>query len=154
LVAEGDRYRIQTPVALGDEFFFAPDPATTVQPIRLMLSGPITIGHVHFTPGSAKLTDAGRIVLSEVAHQMKMSGLMGAYLVGNTDRSGSADMNLALSEKRAAKAAKYLNRALNNLGVVGANVTYESMGEYLSDSRDGVVDEFDRKVSIMIHPGL
>ncbi len=154
LVQEGGRLLIQRPVSIGDEFYFAPNADTSTRPIRLVLSGPINIGHIHFAPGSAKLSDSARIVLSEIANQMKTSGLNGAYLVGRTDRSGSADANLALSEKRAIAVAKYLNRFLDDLGMVGAEITYESMGEYESNMREGSTNPFDRKVSVMLYPAM
>ena len=154
LIAEGDRYRLQAPVSLRDEFLFAPNPDTASKPVRLLISGPINIGHVHFGAGSAKLTDEARIALAHVAQQMKSSGLNGAFLVGNTDRSGNEDANLVLSEKRARVVARYLKQSLANLGVVGAQITYESMGEYQAIGMDGGSNKYDRKVSITLHPGI
>jgi outer membrane protein OmpA-like peptidoglycan-associated protein len=87
-----------------------------------------------------------------MAQQMMNSGLMGAYLVGMTDRSGSDAANLSLSLRRANSAAKYLNRKLTQLGAEGPKVTVENMGEYLSSAKAGIVDPYDRKVSVMVYP--
>ncbi|MEY3455315.1 MAG: hypothetical protein RLZZ92_435 [Actinomycetota bacterium] len=90
--------------------------------------------------------------LTEMAKQMYNSGLLGAYLVGMTDRAGSNDSNLALSLKRVNVASKYLSKKLANLGATGAVIKTENMGEYLASTKDGLVDPFDRKVSVLIYP--
>jgi outer membrane protein OmpA-like peptidoglycan-associated protein len=82
------------------------------------------------------------------------SGLLSAYLVGMTDSAGSEKANLALSAKRASAASKYLSKKLSQLGVFGAVITTESMGEYLSTTKNGVIDPYERKVSVMVYPTI
>lgn len=152
LVKEGDEYLLQSPVAISENIFFGADSQTAGRPVRVMLQGPINLGHIHFNSGSAKLTADGKLVITEMAQQMYNSGLLGAYLVGMTDRAGSEDANLALSLKRVNAASKYLSKKLAQLGASGAVIKTENMGEYLASSKDGVVDPFDRKVSVLIYP--
>jgi outer membrane protein OmpA-like peptidoglycan-associated protein len=149
---DGDRYFVDAEIPAGQVVYFGPNADTVAQPIRVMLNGPINIGHVHFASGSSALTAETRKALRLVAKEMKDSNLTSAYLVGMTDRSGSETANLTLSEKRANVAATYLNKKLAELGVTNSSVTTENMGEYLSEKRDGTVNPFDRKVSILIYP--
>ena len=149
---DGDRYFVDAEIPAGQVVYFGPNAETVAQPIRVMLNGPINIGHLHFASGSAALTAETRKALRLVAKEMKDSNLTSAYLVGMTDRSGSESANLTLSEKRAAVAAAYLNKKLTALGVTNSSITTENMGEYLSEKRDGTVNSFDRKVSILIYP--
>ena len=78
--------------------------------------------------------------------------LVGAYLVGTTDRTGSESANVALSAKRAAATASYLKSQLVSLGVESPMITTEGMGEYLSTKKDGNSNPYDRKVSITVYP--
>ena len=152
MVKDGGEYLLQSSVAVGDNVFFGTVSQTAGRPVRVMLEGPINLGHVHFNSGSAKLSVEGKMVIAEMAKQMYNSGLLGAYLVGMTDRAGSNDSNLALSLKRVNVASKYLSKKLANLGATGAVIKTENMGEYLASTKDGLVDPFDRKVSVLIYP--
>lgn len=152
MVANAGDYLIQEPVALGENVFFGTDTETAGRPVRVMVQGPINLGHVHFASSSATLSKDAKAVLREMARQMQTSGLLGAYLVGMTDRAGSENANLSLSLKRVNAASNYLNKKLSDLGVTGAVIKTEYMGEYESVSKDGVVNPFDRKVSVMVYP--
>jgi outer membrane protein OmpA-like peptidoglycan-associated protein len=154
MVKEGEEYLLQSSVALGENIFFGTDSQTAGRPVRVMVDGPINLGHVHFNSGSAKLSVEGKMVITEMARQMYNSGLLGAYLVGMTDRAGSIDSNLALSQKRVTAASKYLSKKLAQLGATGTMIKTENMGEYLASTRDGIVDAFDRKVSVLIYPNV
>lgn len=154
MVKDGGQYLLQSPVAVGENIYFGPDSQTAGRPVRVLLEGPINLGHVHFNSGSAKLTFYGKLVIAEMAQQMYNSGLLGAYLVGMTDRAGSSDANLALSLKRVNAASKYLSKKLAQLGATGAVIKTENMGEYLASSKDGVIDPFDRKVSVLVYPAI
>ena len=149
---DGDRYFITADVPAGEVVYFGPDTQTVSSPVRVMMEGPINIGHVHFKTGSAKLTSNAKKALTLMAQEMKASNLTSAYLVGMTDRSGSNDANLTLAERRANSAASYLKNKLASLGVAKFVVTTETMGEYLSDTKDGTVNTYDRKVSVLIFP--
>jgi hypothetical protein len=61
---------------------------------------------------------------------------------------------LVLAGKRAEAAATYLKKKLSGLGVMNPVIKTETMGEYLSTSKDGVVNLNDRKVSVLIYPTI
>lgn len=149
---DGDRYFITADVPAGDVVYFGPDTQTVSTPVRVMMDGPINIGHVHFNSGSAKLSANAKKALGLIAKEMAASNLTSAYLVGSTDRAGSNDANLSLAEKRANAASAYLSKKLAALGIAKYVVTTETMGEYLSSKKDGTVNTYDRKVSVLIYP--
>lgn len=149
---EGDRYFINGEVTAGNVVYFGPDTETVASPVRVMMDGPIKIGHVHFATSATKLTAEAKKALRLMAEEMAGSNLTSAYLVGSTDRAGSNDANLTLAQKRANAAASYLQKKLAALGVVKSVVTTETMGEYLSTKPDGSVNTYDRKVTVLIYP--
>jgi outer membrane protein OmpA-like peptidoglycan-associated protein len=118
------------------------------------LQGPIDIGHLHFSSGSAALSNDAKIALNEIALQMMQSNLTAAYLVGTTDRVGSASSGMTLSLKRVNAAAAYLKSRLVIMGITNAVITTENMGEYLSNSKDGSANPEDRKVTVTIYPNF
>ncbi|MEY3148809.1 MAG: OmpA family [Actinomycetota bacterium] len=149
---EGDRYFVGANIAVGNVIYWGPDAESAADPVRVMIQGPINIGHIHFASASAKLSTVGKKALRLMAKEMANSNLTSAYLVGMTDRAGGNDANLSLSAKRAEAAAAYLEKKLDLLGIKNAVIRTESMGEYLSSKVDGTVNEFDRKVSVLIYP--
>lgn len=151
---EGDRFLIDHTITTSDSVFYGSDTTTVTRPVRVMLDGPINLGHVHFNSGSAKLSVEAKAALWAMATQMRDSGLTSAYLVGMTDRAGSDSANLALSRKRVDAASSYLEDQLVKLGVIGAVITTENMGEYLSVTKNGAVNPYDRKVSVLIYPTI
>lgn len=151
MVKDGDEYLLQDNIAVGEGVFFGPDSQTATKPIRVLLEGPINLGHVHFASGSAKLSEEARYVLGEMATQMFNSGLHSAFLVGKTDRSGGEAGNLALSLRRALVASRYLSMKLEDLGVNDPQITVENMGEYLSPVT-GPINPYERKVSVLVYP--
>jgi outer membrane protein OmpA-like peptidoglycan-associated protein len=148
------RYLINHVVTPMDDVNYAPDTMTAVRPVRVLLQGPIDLGHINFRPGSAVLSADAKVALNEMAMQMMASELTAAYMVGTTDRSGSESANLVLSRKRVDAAAAYLEKQLINLGVMNPAITTENMGEYLSTTRDGVSNLDDRKVTVLIYPNF
>lgn len=152
VVKDGDRYVVEGEVPAGQVVYFGPDTQTVGSPVRVMLQGPINIGHIHFASGSTKLSSDAKQALRVIADQMSTSNLTSAYLVGSTDRAGSNDSNLTLAQRRANTAAAYLQKQLSSLGVAKSAVSTETMGEYLSVKKDGSTNPYDRKVSILIYP--
>lgn len=148
------RYMLSHTVTPDDIVHFAPDTMSATKPIRVLLQGPINIGHVHFASGSSALTSDAKIALNEIALQMMSSNLTAAYLVGTTDRVGSEASGLTLSLKRVNVVSAYLKSRLANMGVTNASITTENMGEYLSTSKDGVANPEDRKVTVTIYPNF
>lgn len=149
---DGDRYFINTDIPSGQVIYFGTDTETVATPVRVMLEGPIKVGHVHFANGSTKLTAPAKQALRLMAKEMAVTNLTSAYLVGSTDRAGSNDSNLTLAQKRANVASAYLQKQLSALGVVKAVITTETMGEYQSSGKDGSVNPYDRKVTVLIYP--
>ena len=147
----GDRFQIEESIARDDEVSFATDSDTAPRPIRVLLTDPIPVGHVHFASGSKKLSDEAKAALDAIAAEMKNSGLLGALLVGRTDRAGSETANLSLGAKRAIAVKRYLGKSLSNLGMSDFALTRESLGEYLADASNGPTSLKDRKVSILIY---
>ena len=154
VIKQGDKYFINSHIALGENVYFGPDVQNVADPVRVIVDGPINVGHVHFKSSSSKLSSQAKRALSLIAEEMFNSNLTSAYLVGMTDRSGGESANLVLANKRAEAAASYLKKKLAGLGVMDPVITTESMGEYLSNSKDGVVNLKDRKVSVLIYPTI
>lgn len=154
VVPDSDRFMVLEPIAIGEKVNFLSGESSDVKPVRVLLDGPLAIGHLHFMPGSAKLSDAAKYVLDQTATQMRAAGLFGAYLVGSSDRAGSRKSNLMLSERRVIKAASYLRAALGGLDIVDPIIQTEFMGEYLSQDKNGSRNILDRKVSILLFPKL
>ena len=154
VIKQGDKYFINSHIALGENVYFGPDVQNVADPVRVIVDGPINVGHVHFKSSSSKLSSQAKRALSLIAEEMFNSNLTSAYLVGMTDRSGGESANLVLANKRAEAAASYLEKKLAGLGVMDPVITTESMGEYLSTSKDGVVNLKDRKVLVLIYPTI
>jgi outer membrane protein OmpA-like peptidoglycan-associated protein len=154
VIKQGDRYFINSHIALGENVYFGPDIQNVADPVRVLIDGPINVGHVHFNPSSSRLSSQAKTALTLMAKEMADNNLTSAYLVGMTDRSGGNTSNLVLAEKRAAAAASYLKKKLATLGVMEPVIKTEAMGEYLSSSNDGVINLNDRKVSVLIYPTI
>ncbi len=149
---DGDRYFISADIPAGNVVYFGPDTQTVSSPVRVMMDGPISVGHVHFDTASAKLSANAKKALRLIAKEMASSNLTSAYLIGSTDRAGTNDSNLTLAQKRANAASSYLQKKLAALGVAKYVLTTETMGEYLSSKGDGTANTYDRKVSVLIFP--
>jgi outer membrane protein OmpA-like peptidoglycan-associated protein len=154
VIKQGDRYFINSHIALGENVYFGPDIQNVADPVRVLIDGPINVGHVHFNTSSSRLSSQAKTALTLMAKEMADNNLTSAYLVGMTDRSGGNTSNLVLAEKRAAAAASYLKKKLATLGVMEPVIKTEAMGEYLSSSNDGVINLNDRKVSVLIYPTI
>jgi outer membrane protein OmpA-like peptidoglycan-associated protein len=152
VIKEENRYFINSNVPVGEKVYFGPNEQNVADPVRVMLEGPINVGHIHFARGSASLSANAKEAIGIVAQEMADHNLTSAYIVGMTDRSGSDSANLALSAKRASATATYLKKKLVGLGVENPRITTEAMGEYLSTKRDGISYAYDRKASIMVYP--
>jgi outer membrane protein OmpA-like peptidoglycan-associated protein len=152
VIKEENRYFINSNVPVGEKVYFGPNEQNVADPVRVMLEGPINVGHIHFARGSASLSANAKEAIGIVAQEMADHNLTSAYIVGMTDRSGSDSANLALSAKRASVTATYLKKKLVGLGVESPRITTEAMGEYLSTKRDGISYAYDRKASIMVYP--
>lgn len=154
VMKDGNRFFIDADVPLGEKVYFGPNEQNVADPVRVMIEGPINVGHVHFNRGSATLSVDAKEALKLVAREMADHNLTSAYIVGMTDRSGSEMANILLSAKRADAAATYLRKRLTSLGVLDSRITTEGMGEYLSEKKDGSEYTYDRKASILVYPTI
>ena len=152
IIKEADRYFVNADVPVGEKVYFGPNDDNVADPVRVMLQGPINVGHIHFASGSSKLNTNAKDAISFIAQEMASHNLTSAYLVGMTDRSGSDAANVVLSTKRAKLTADYLEKELLALGIKNPKITIEGMGEYLSTKKDGNSYLYDRKVSILVYP--
>ncbi len=152
VIKQGDKYFINSHIAVGENIYFGPDIQNVADPVRVLLAGPIKIGHINFNTASSKLSSQAKTALRLMAKEMADSNLTSAYLVGMADRVGGESDNLTLAGKRVEIAALYLERKLVDLGVMNPVIKTESMGEYLSNSKDGVENLNDRKVTVLIYP--
>jgi len=101
----------------------APDQAKLDDTAELtrILSGPIA----HFEFDKAQLTDQDRQKLQTLAKAMKAHTASRIRIAGNCDELGTTEYNLALGQRRAEVARKYLM----DLGVNGSRVDTISYGE-------------------------
>ncbi len=152
VIKQGDKYFINSHIAVGENIYFGPDIQNVADPVRVLLAGPIKIGHINFNTASSKLSSQAKTALRLMAKEMADSNLTSAYLVGMADRVGGESDNLTLAGKRVEIAALYLERKLVDLGVMNPVIKTESMGEYLSNSKDGIENLNDRKVTVLIYP--
>ena len=81
-------------------------------------------GMVHFAFDRSEITEADVPVLKDVAAQVNDLGIK-IVISGYTDDRGTEEYNLALGERRAAAARRYLE----NLGVPASQMTIVSYGE-------------------------
>jgi OOP family OmpA-OmpF porin len=77
---------------------------------------------IEFASGSAVITPRGRQILDQVVPYLKKAEGKAIQISGHTDSDGAADMNLKLSNERAAAVKQYLvakGLAADNLSAVG-----------------------------------
>ncbi|WP_322009716.1 OmpA family protein [Paraburkholderia sp. J12] len=79
-------------------------PAVTLPPTVIVLSG-----DAYFDTAQATLTPLARVELDRLIEEAKGVSINSVAVYGYTDSVGSADYNQALSERRAAAVATYLN---------------------------------------------
>ncbi len=63
---------------------------------------------IEFEPGSALLTDTGKLILDEMIEVLKKLDAKKFEVIGHTDNVGAPDRNLALSRSRAESVKTYL----------------------------------------------
>lgn len=80
---------------------------------------------IHFTPGSARLSNIAKAKLDEVALRMKQDPAATALIVGYTDSTGSAATNQRMSRQRAEAARQYL---VARHGIDASRISVEGKG--------------------------
>ena len=114
----------------------APPPPAPVE-------GECALAPVYFDFDSSTLESSARDALSQNASCIKEKGLKSVHITGLTDPRGTEEYNLALGDRRASSAKKYLK----SLGVQ-AEMSHSSMGEELASGQDEAGWSKDRRVDI------
>lgn len=101
---------------------------------------------VHFALGDASIEPAAAQILSNVARDIRRYNPREILLAGHTDRSGTDDYNLVLSQRRAVAVAK----ALNDRGIATRIIDQQAFGESepAVPTQDGVALFANRRVQI------
>lgn len=102
---------------------------------------------VYFTHNSAELTSAANAIIERSAKAAMAAKVKRAVLIGHTDRSGSSDYNMALSQKRAEAVAA----ALMSYGLPKAEVQSSHAGETSPQvaTDDGMRERMNRRVEVV-----
>ncbi len=103
--------------------------------------GPCSLRAVYFDYDSSELKPQSKEELSQNAQCMREEKIKSIHLTGLTDPRGTEEYNMALGERRANSAKKYLQ----SLGVAG-EVSHSSMGEELAKGTDESTWATDRRV--------
>jgi len=102
---------------------------------------PCSLRAVYFDYDSSDLKSQSKEELSQNAQCMREQNITSIHLTGLTDPRGTEEYNMALGERRASSAKKYLQ----SLGVEG-NITHSSMGEEMAKGTDESSWATDRRV--------
>ncbi|OGP34773.1 MAG: peptidoglycan-associated lipoprotein [Deltaproteobacteria bacterium GWC2_65_14] len=98
----------------------APAPApTTIQ------EQPVGFGNIHFDYDKSFIRDDAKPILGKVAEYLKKNPGAKLQIEGHCDERGTSEYNMALGERRASAASKYLK----NLGIAGNRLSTISYGE-------------------------
>lgn len=106
---------------------------------------------VFFNPDSAELTPQAKAILDNAASAYATCGDAQVMIAGHTDRKGSDQHNVLLSQRIAANVRAYLASRGMPVGVM----TTEAFGESrpLVDTEDGVSEPQNRRAEITFGPG-
>ena len=106
---------------------------------------------VFFDWDKADITPQAAAILDNAASQYAATGQAQVMLAGHADRSGAADYNVGLSQRRATAVREYLA----GRGVPEGVMTTEAFGESrpLVETADGVREPQNRRVEITFGPG-
>ena len=99
----------------------------------------------------ADITPQAAAILDNAAQAYQTTGQARVVLAGHADRSGPADYNVGLSQRRADNVRQYLS----GRGVPETAMTTEAFGESrpLVETADGVREPQNRRVEITFGPG-
>ena len=112
-------------------------------PPEPVASGPCTLDAVYFDFDSSNLDQSSRDKLSQSAACIKQRGVKAVHLTGMTDPRGTEEYNLALGDRRAQAAKKYLQ----SLGVQ-SKLSSSSMGKELATGSDESGWSRDRRADL------
>jgi OOP family OmpA-OmpF porin len=95
---------------------------------RLLTGGAITLEGLEFASGATALTEGRYPSLASLAEWLQANPEKSVALVGHTDASGALDVNVSLSQRRAASVRK---RLIENYGIPATQLEAQGVG-YLS----------------------
>ena len=126
--------------------FVQPAAAQTAQPP--CVAGPYM---VFFVPESDKLTPQAQAILDNAATAYASCAQAQVMIAGHTDRKGSDQDNVGLSQRIASAVRKYLVAK----GIPDGVITTEAFGESrpLVETPDGVSEPQNRRAEITFGPG-
>ena len=106
---------------------------------------------VFFDWDKDEITPQAAAILDNAAAQYASCGQAQVVIAGHADRSGAADYNVGLSQRRANNARSYLT----GRGVPDGVITTEAFGESrpLVETADGVREPQNRRVEVTYGPG-
>jgi outer membrane protein OmpA-like peptidoglycan-associated protein/opacity protein-like surface antigen len=106
---------------------------------------------VFFDWDKDEITPAAAAILDNAAAAYQQTGRASVTLAGHADRSGAADYNVGLSQRRANNVRSYLA----GRGVPDGSISTEAFGESrpLVETADGVREPQNRRVEITFGPG-
>ena len=121
----------------------ASDPPATIDADQ----GPQKLQEIHFLHDSSALTPGAQRKVNEAAEWYRTNNPSKIRVVGFSDTRGSADYNLALSQRRADSVASLLIRA----GIPAEKLEIEGMGELSlpEPTNDNVAEPLNRCVGIL-----
>jgi peptidoglycan-associated lipoprotein len=105
--------------------------------------GPCTLEPVYFGFDSDMLDESSRSQLARAAECIKTRGVKAVHVTGMTDPRGTEEYNLALGDRRAQAAKKYLESLASPAGLSAS-----SMGEELATGTDEGTWSRDRRVDL------
>ena len=120
-----------------------PPPPLPLCPPAAVTPGPFL---VFFDWDRSVITPEAAAILDRAADQYASTGQTSVTLAGHADKSGKADYNVALSQRRADAVKDYMTKK----GVAPGVITTEAFGESrpLVDTADGVREPQNRRVEI------
>lgn len=107
-------------------------------------AGPCELESVHFDFDSSDLDEKAREVLARDQRCAREKGATSLRVVGMTDPRGTEEYNLALGDRRARNAARYLNA----LGAPAPEAT--SMGSVMAKGEDEIGWAYDRRTEVQL----
>ena len=126
----------------------APVPAPTPAPLPPCPPAAVTPGPflIFFDWDRSVITPEAAAILDRAAEQYASTGQTSVMLAGYADKSGKPDYNMALSQRRADAAKKYMA----GKGIADGVISTEAFGEThpLVDTADGVREPQNRRVEI------
>ena len=112
-------------------------------PPEVSAPGPCTLEPVYFGFDSETLDESARGQLARAADCIKARSVKAVHVTGMTDPRGTEEYNLALGDRRAQAAKKYLESL-----AIGTGLSASSMGEELATGTDEGSWTHDRRVDL------